>query len=80
MEGQPVEHAASSGGTNHLASAVELGPMQEKWDPVEWQVTCASLGSIWLKDGDWESACFSEVRATFCCGKQEIRVCFGFLG
>ena len=35
MDGQPVKHAASPGGTNHLAGVVELGPMQ-KWDPVEW--------------------------------------------
>lgn len=36
MDGQPVKHTASSGGTDCLASAMELGSMQEKCDPVEW--------------------------------------------
>lgn len=36
MHGQPVKHMASSGGIDCLASARELGSMQEKCDPVEW--------------------------------------------
>lgn len=36
MDGQLVKHTASSGGTDCLAGALEWGPMQEKWDPVEW--------------------------------------------